>query len=66
VFFNTMRRAFSHVGIYVGDGNFIHSPRAGGKVRVESMRETYWSKRFDGARRVTSNTGVDVPLQLPK
>jgi len=66
VFFNTMRRAFSHVGIYVGDGNFIHSPRAGGKVRVESMRETYWSKRFDGARRVTPSTGVDVPLQLPK
>jgi cell wall-associated NlpC family hydrolase len=64
VFFNTMRRAFSHVGIYVGDGNFIHSPRVGGKVRVESMRETYWSKRFDGARRVT--TGNDAPMQLPK
>jgi cell wall-associated NlpC family hydrolase len=51
VFFNTMRRAFSHVGIYVGDGKFIHAPRAGGEVRVEDMRQAYWSKRFNGARR---------------
>mgnify|MGYP000860336571 FL=1 len=53
VFFNTMRRAFSHVGIYVGDGKFIHSPRSGGQVRVEDMRAAYWSKRFNGARRAT-------------
>ncbi|MDM7943767.1 MAG: C40 family peptidase [Hydrogenophaga sp.] len=52
VFFNTMRRAFSHVGIYVGDGKFIHSPRAGSHVRVEDMRKSYWSTRFNGARRV--------------
>ena len=52
VFFNTMRRAFSHVGIYVGDGNFIHAPKPGAKVRVESMSLPYWSRRFDGARRV--------------
>ena len=51
VFFNTMRRAFSHVGIYVGEGKFIHSPRSGGQVRVEDMREAYWAKRFNGARR---------------
>lgn len=51
VFFNTMRRTFSHVGIYVGEGKFIHSPRVGGAVRVEDMREAYWSKRFTGARR---------------
>jgi cell wall-associated NlpC family hydrolase len=51
VFFNTMRRAFSHVGIYVGNGKFIHSPRAGGEVRIEDMRQAYWSKRFNGARR---------------
>nr|WP_316638751.1 C40 family peptidase [uncultured Roseateles sp.] len=51
VFFNTMRRTFSHVGIYVGEGKFIHSPRAGGAVRVEDMREAYWNKRFTGARR---------------
>ncbi|GAB2714703.1 MULTISPECIES: C40 family peptidase [Comamonas] len=52
VFFNTMRRAFSHVGIYMGDGKFIHSPRTGKTVRVESMDIAYWEKRFDGARRV--------------
>jgi hypothetical protein len=53
VFFNTMRHAFSHVGIYVGDGKFIHSPRTGSQIRVEDMRDSYWQRRFDGARRVT-------------
>jgi cell wall-associated NlpC family hydrolase len=52
VFFNTLRSAFSHVGIYVGDNKFIHSPRSGSVVRVEDMRIGYWSSRFDGARRV--------------
>jgi cell wall-associated NlpC family hydrolase len=52
VFFNTMKRAFSHVGIYVGDGKFIHSPKPGAEVRVESMGVSYWQRRFDGARRV--------------
>lgn len=53
VFFNTLRRAFSHVGIYIGDGKFIHSPKPGAQVRVENMGISYWSHRFDGARRVT-------------
>ena len=52
VFFNTMRRAYSHVGIYVGEGKFIHAPRTGAQVRVESMNVGYWQHRFDGARRV--------------
>jgi len=52
VFFNTMRRTFSHVGIYLGDGKFIHSPHTGSAVRVDDMREAYWNKRFTGARRV--------------
>jgi NlpC/P60 family len=52
VFFNTLKSAFSHVGIYVGDNKFIHSPRTGSVVRVEDMRVGYWSSRFDGARRV--------------
>ena len=51
VFFNTLKRSFSHVGIYIGEGKFIHSPRTGGEVRVEDMRYAYWSKRFTGARR---------------
>lgn len=54
VFFNTMRRAFSHVGIYVGEGKFIHSPKPGAEVRVEDMGQSYWKHRFDGARRVLS------------
>lgn len=52
VFFNTSRRAFSHVGIYVGDGKFIHAPRTGSFVRVESMHTSYWKKRFNGAKRL--------------
>jgi cell wall-associated NlpC family hydrolase len=40
------------VGIYVGDGKFIHSPRAGKTVNIEDMRSAYWQKRFNGARRV--------------
>jgi cell wall-associated NlpC family hydrolase len=52
VFFNTLRRAFSHVGIYVGDNKFIHSPKPGAQVRVEDMRVGYWRTRFNGARRV--------------
>jgi cell wall-associated NlpC family hydrolase len=60
VFFNTLRRAFSHVGIYIGDGKFIHSPKPGAQVRVESMGLSYWSHRFDGARRVTSAESGNV------
>ena len=62
VFFNTMRRAFSHVGIYIGDGKFIHSPKPGSEVRVEEMGLSYWTRRFDGARRVP--TTADEPLIL--
>ncbi len=58
VFFNTMRRAFSHVGIYLGDGKFIHSPRSGAQVRVEDMGSSYWQRRFDGARRVEGGTAA--------
>ena len=60
VFFNTMKRAFSHVGIYMGEGKFIHAPRSGGQVRIEDMRQAYWTTRFNGARRVelTSAAGL--------
>jgi cell wall-associated NlpC family hydrolase len=53
VFYNTLKRGFSHVGIYMGDNKFIHSPSSGGQVRVESMDVSYWKKRFNGARRIT-------------
>jgi len=59
VFFNTMRRAFSHVGIYLGDNYFMHAPRTGAEVRVESMDSSYWLKRYNGARRVLEGGGKD-------
>ncbi len=52
VFFNTLKRKFSHVGIYLGDDRFIHAPSTSGKVRIENMGDAYWKKNFDGARRI--------------
>ncbi|CAB3654419.1 C40 family peptidase [Paraburkholderia rhynchosiae] len=55
VFFNTMRRTFSHVGIYIGDNKFVHSPSTGSTIRVDDMDSGYWEKRFTGARRVETS-----------
>lgn len=52
VFYNTLNRPFSHVGIYLGDGRFVHAPKTGAQVRVEPIRGRYWMRRFDGARRI--------------
>jgi cell wall-associated NlpC family hydrolase len=52
VFYNTLNRPFSHVGIYLGDGRFVHAPKTGAQVRVEPIDGTYWMRRFDGARRI--------------
>ncbi|MFO1300180.1 MAG: C40 family peptidase [Burkholderiaceae bacterium] len=52
VFFNTLRRAFSHVGIYIGGNRFVHAPSRGGQVRVEHIDNRYWMSRFNGARRI--------------
>jgi len=65
VFFNTMRRTFSHVGIYVGEGKFIHSPKPGGEVRVEDMGAAYWAKRFTGARRAELGLGLGIEAAAP-
>lgn len=54
VFFNTRGRRFSHVGIYLGDEKFVHAPRSGSVVRIEDMSATYWSKRYNGARRLVA------------
>ena len=51
VFFNTMKRTFSHVGIYIGDDRFVHAPRTGQDIRTDSLSLAYWAKRFTGARR---------------
>ena len=61
VFFNTLKRTFSHVGIYIGEGKFIHAPRPGGEVRVEDMGFAYWARRFTGARRIDSVAATVTP-----
>ena len=63
VFYNTLRRGFSHVGIYLGDSKFIHSPSAGGEVRIESMDIAYWKKRFVGARRIVEDSDTPLPKE---
>lgn len=62
VFFNTMRRTFSHVGIYLGDRKFLHAPSAGGVVRVDSIDNNYWITRFTGGRRLVPEAEA---AQLP-
>ncbi|MNC96054.1 Murein DD-endopeptidase MepH precursor [compost metagenome] len=52
VFYDTLQRPYSHVGIYLGEGKFIHAPRTGAQVRVESLHSSYWVQRFNGARRI--------------
>ena len=52
VFFNTQESAYSHVGIFVGDGKFVHAPKTGSRIRVEKMNEQYWANHYDGARRI--------------
>lgn len=53
VFFDTLHRSFSHVGIYLGGDRFIHAPSNGGSVRVENILEDYWRRNYNGARRIT-------------
>lgn len=52
VFFNTRGSRFSHVGIYLGNNQFVHAPSRNGVVTVADMSDAYWSKRFNGARRM--------------
>lgn len=64
VFFKTVRRTISHVGIYVGNHQFLHSPASGGEVRVDDMHESYWATRFAAARRMLD--AVDAPASQSK
>ncbi len=52
VFYNTRQRAFSHVGIYIGEGRFIHAPSKGRAVEIVDLGDPYWARRFNGARRL--------------
>jgi len=57
VFYNTQRREYSHVGIYLGEERFIHAPSSGGEVRVENLDADYWVRRYNGARRIIARPG---------
>ncbi len=50
VFFNTMNRSFSHMGIYIGDSKFVHAPRTNSAIRVDRLDNSYFAARFEGAR----------------
>jgi cell wall-associated NlpC family hydrolase len=50
VFFNTLNRRHSHMGVYIGDGRFIHAPSSRGRIRIERLDNPYFSQRIDGAR----------------
>jgi cell wall-associated NlpC family hydrolase len=52
LFYDTLKRPYSHVGIYLGEGKFVHAPRAGAQVRIELITSAYWAQRFNGARRI--------------
>ena len=58
VFFNTMKRAYSHVGIYLGNDQFVHAPKPGAEIRVENMHQAYWVGKFNGARRLEGVTAA--------
>jgi cell wall-associated NlpC family hydrolase len=53
VFFNTMRRPYSHVGIFLGGDRFVHAPSSGGVVGVARLSDRYWRQRFNGGRRIS-------------
>ena len=55
VFFKTFGHRVSHVGIYLGHGYFIHSPKTGERIRIDNIDEPYWHEHYAGARRVLTN-----------
>ena len=52
VFFNTLRRPYSHVGIYLGGDRFVHAPSSGGVVSISHLSNRYWRQHFNGGRRI--------------
>lgn len=63
VFFNTLHRPYSHVGIYIGNGRFIHAPATNGKISISSLKSPYFAKRFDGARSFFAPAG-EAPARV--
>ncbi|SFQ98563.1 MULTISPECIES: C40 family peptidase [unclassified Enterobacter] len=59
VFFRTQGRGTAdHVGVYVGNGKFIQSPRSGQDIQITSLSEDYWQRHYVGARRVMTSKNV--------
>jgi cell wall-associated NlpC family hydrolase len=52
VFFDQDGKKFSHVGIYLGEGRFVHAPSSGGTVRTDDLQSDYWTRHFVEARRI--------------
>ena len=52
VLFNTTGRANSHIGLYMGNDQFIHAPRTGRNIGIDSLNNSYWKKHYTGARRI--------------
>ncbi|GGP19624.1 C40 family peptidase [Silvimonas iriomotensis] len=50
VFFNTLGRPYSHVGVYIGDNKFVHAPSSKGHIKVESLNSPWFAARFEGGR----------------
>ena len=66
VFFKTMKHAFSHVGIYLGDNQFVHAASSKtGFVMVSNLDEAYWAKRYEGARRILPSASAASPPITP-
>ena len=64
LFFQTVSRGASHVGMAIGGDQFVHAPSSRGVVRVERFTASYWARRFVGARRV-SDDGASPHVRLP-
>ncbi len=58
VFFNTLQRPFSHVGLYLGEDRFVHAPSTGNVIRIEPLSTRYWAQRFEGGRRISPSSNL--------
>ena len=64
LFFNTRGFNYSHNGLYLGNGRFIHAPRTGKNIEITSLNASYWSSRFNGARRMVKGAGGVVAHEV--
>lgn len=58
LFFSTKGRGATHVGIAIGENQFVHAPTSNGVVRLEALTSAYWGPRYVGARRISESTNT--------